>query len=427
LHHKSQNMPAMTFLCTPSQAPRSVGGAATGTKRRRRSRRGEQLCAGEQFDPALVSLKLDAVGEPLRRRSRLGQHPPCLQSLQAPHSTPNILKPLIAEAEAALAAVAEEAACKAEEVKAAEEAARIAEEAKAAEEAACKAEEARLLQNLKTIVISMERRPDRWQGCAARLTETCPGLPFQLFPAVDGRQTPIGTNLVTSSWDSTENVVYQRIRSERKGWDDLHTYHERVLELSPGERGCAASHIGAWRHCLAIDAPLLVLEDDAAPMPDFAGILRRAMAALPAERHVLYLGYSQAAGWRREISAELVESEYVWTTVGYILWPSAARLLLSKLPIDQPVDNWMANLCAKGELKAFCIRPKIIRQSDAWNCGSDIMHSDENYWGPDSDIIHSEVAPVETSTSLGRAIPGAIFDDGSSFWDLSGAQQEQVC
>jgi len=225
-----------------------------------------------------------------------------------------------------------------------------------------------------------------------------------------------------------ENVVYQRIRSERKGWDDLHTYHERKLDLSPGERGCSASHIQAWRHCLATgtDKPLLVLEDDAAPMPDFAGILTRALEALPSEAHILYLGYSQAAEWRRELSPELVESEYVWTTVGYMIWPAGARLLLSQLPIDQPVDNWMANLCAKNKLKAYCVRPKLIRQSDAWNCGSDIRHSDENYWGPDSDIIHSEVAPVPTSALQGRAIPGAIFDDGSSFWDIDQAQQEQV-
>merc|ERR1719235_1417578 len=142
------------------------------------------------------------------------------------------------------------------------------------------------------------------EGCVARLAATCPGLRTERMQAVDGRQTVIGANLVTSSWDTTENVVYQRIRSERKGWDDLHTYHERVLELSPGERGCAASHIQAWRHCLATgnEQPLLVLEDDAAPMPDFGGILTRALAALPSDAGVLYLGYSQAAHWRREIS-----------------------------------------------------------------------------------------------------------------------------
>jgi hypothetical protein len=173
---------------------------------------------------------------------------------------------------------------------------------------------------------------------------------------------------------------------------------------------------------------LLVLEDDAAPVPDFAGILSRALASLPDDANILYLGYSQASDWRREVSPELVESDYVWTTVGYIIWPATARLLLSKLPVDQPVDNWLALMCARGELKAYCIRPKIIRQADAWNCGSDIAHSDENYWGPDSDIMHSDTVPMPARDPHARSAPGAIIlDDGSSFWDLSAPRLEHVC
>jgi len=123
--------------------------------------------------------------------------------------------------------------------------------------------------------------------------------------------------------------------------------------------------------------PLLVLEDDAAPTPDFVAALARAMAALPSDAQLLYLGYSQAAEWRREVNPELVEAEYVWTTVGYIIWPSTASFLLSQLPINQPVDNWLAQLCADGALKSYCIRPKIIHQADAWNVNSDVGHSDE--------------------------------------------------
>jgi len=420
----------MALVFTPVQNGHNGNGGATGTKRRRRSRRGEPVCA----EPSLVALKLDAVGEPQRRRPRVGSSPRLqrqISPLCQPQLKPEV--PTFIELPPAQPALDKEAALRAEVLeeeatRRAEEAARKAEEtAREAEEADGKAKEAALLRSLKTVVITLERRPDRMQACAQRIAATCPDLQLELFPAVDGRTTPIGANLCTKAWDSTENVVYQRIRSERKGWDDLHTYHERVLDLSPGERGCAASHILAWRRCAASgsDSPLLVLEDDAAPMPDFGGILSRALAALPGDAGVLYLGYSQAAGWRRELSAELVESEYVWTTVAYLIWPAAARLLLSKLPVNQPVDNFMAQLCARGELKAYCIRPKIIRQSDAWNCGSDIRHSDEQYWGPDSDIIHSEVAPAP-ELPLDRAIPGATLDDGSSFWDLSGTQQEQV-
>jgi GR25 family glycosyltransferase involved in LPS biosynthesis len=291
-----------------------------------------------------------------------------------------------------------------------------------------KAEEVAFMGQFKAVIINMDRRPDRLEGCTSRLAVACPGLKWERMSAIDGRKTIISPNFVTSSWDTRPNVVYQKIRSMRKGWDDLHTYHERVLTLSPGERGCAASHIKAWRHCLASGSkePLIVIEDDAAPMPDFANILKRALAALPSDAHILYLGYSQAAHWRREVSAELVEAEYVWTTVGYIVWPAAAELMLSMLPIDQPVDNWMAQLCASGKMNSYCIRPKLIRQSDAWNCGSDIRHSDEGYWGPDSDIMHSDTAPVPPPDPLARSIPGAILDDGSYFWDLSCTQKDQM-
>merc|ERR1719469_1255170 len=138
------------------------------------------------------------------------------------------------------------------------------------------------------------------------------------------------------------------------------------------------------------EQPLLVLEDDAAPTAEFQEKLARALAALPSDAGLLYLGYSQAAEWRREVSPELVESEYVWTTVAYMVWPSCARKLLSQLPVSEPVDNWMAGLCAAGEVKAYCVRPKIVLQADAWNVNSDVAHSDEHYWGPCSDIQHSD-------------------------------------
>jgi len=256
------------------------------------------------------------------------------------------------------------------------------------------AEPAASLRDLQAIVVNLDRRPDRMLGCVERLQSHCPWLRAERFDASDGRRDSISETEVTSSWHTAQNVVYQKVRAIRKGWDDLDTYQERQLDLSPGERGCAHSHIRAWRQCLAgssgMERPLLVLEDDADPTPEFTRTLSRAWAALPSDAHVLYLGYSQAADWRRELSPELVESEYVWTTVGYVIWPAGARLLLDRLPIDQPVDNWMAGQAAAGDLKAYCVRPKIIRQAEAWNINSDVAHSDEHYWGPDSDIRHSD-------------------------------------
>jgi glycosyl transferase family 25 len=286
------------------------------------------------------------------------------------------------------------------------------------------------LLGLQAMVISLERRADRLQDCASRLKLSCPWLEFSPFAAIDGRVIPMSESDVVTSWQTHNNVKYQRKRSLRKGWNDLDSYQERTLTLSPGERGCAVSHIRIWERLVAEggDQPLLVLEDDAAPTPEFTQRLSRALSALPKDAHVLYLGYSQAADWRREVSPDLVEAEYVWTTVAYIIWPAGARLLLSRLPVDQPVDNWMAAMCAKGELKSYCVRPKVVLQADMWNVNSDVGHSDEHYWGACSDILHSDALYWGSEDKrLRDALPqscSAALDDApaqrtrSLFWDV---------
>jgi len=249
------------------------------------------------------------------------------------------------------------------------------------------------LANLEALLINLDRRPDRLEECSQRMRTHCPWLPYRRFRASDGKIDDIPLAEVTNSWHTGRNTVYQKIRSIRKGWDDLHTYHIRELVLSAGERGCASSHIRAWRQCLenskqGMEEPIIVFEDDALLMDNFTEVLTRVMAELPKDADVLYLGYSQAADWRREVTADIVEAEYVWTTVAYIVWPSGARKFLSRLPVNQPVDNWMATLCADREIKAYCIKPKIVRQADGWNVGSDVGHSDE---APPAGAISSDV------------------------------------
>lgn len=246
------------------------------------------------------------------------------------------------------------------------------------------------LANIEAVLINLDRRPDRLAECAKRLETHCDWLQYQRMRASDGKLDRISSHEVTHWWHTGRNVVYQKIRSRRKGWDDLHTYVVRELSLSAGERGCALSHIRAWRRCLesSPDQPLLVMEDDAVPSKDFTEVLKKAMTAMPRDVDVLYLGYSQAADWRRYVGPNLAEAEYVWTTVAYMVWPEGARKLLSKLPVNQPVDNFMATLCADGDLKAYCTLPKIVYQADGWNVKSDVGHSDE---APAPGVVTSDV------------------------------------
>jgi cation diffusion facilitator CzcD-associated flavoprotein CzcO len=103
----------------------------------------------------------------------------------------------------------------------------------------------------------------------------------------------------------------------------------------------------------------------------------------------------------------------------------------------------MAGLCAAGELKAYCVRPKIVLQAEGWNVNSDVSHSDEHYWGPGSDIQHSDdlywgpakppgvnpcdpkgCSPFSLSPEPLPHLNAQSFAAGSCFWDLDSADSE---
>merc|ERR1719409_1938727 len=113
-----------------------------------------------------------------------------------------------------------------------------------------------------------------------------------------------------------------------------------------------------------------------------------------------------------------------------MVWPKGARTLLSRLPIDGPVDNWMAGLGAAGDIKAYAVRPKIVLQADAWNVNSDVGHSDEQYWGPSSDIHHSDAfywGNPTTSEFPGGApsMLGKQIDRSNTIWANLDEDSEQ--
>lgn len=241
------------------------------------------------------------------------------------------------------------------------------------------------------VVLNLARRPDRWEEARQRL-ETIGGLFFERIEAVDGETgAAIPETDVSRSWSTERNWRY--VTQVFEGGVDC-GYMKRQLRLTAGERGCAASHIALWRRCAAAplkegnrnallpeDGAMLVLEDDALPKKDFVRRLRLALQDLHNEApDLLFLGYTQAAPWRRIVSAHVREAEYLWTTVGYVIWPSGAQKLLANLPVDQPVDNFMANLTAQGTLRCFAIEPLIVQQAKAWGVDADVAHSDDVAW-----------------------------------------------
>lgn len=104
----------------------------------------------------------------------------------------------------------------------------------------------------------------------------------------------------------------------------------------------------------------VVLEDDVCfpqqSLADLRANIRALVKALPADVDILYLGglLPKAAPefhLQHKKKEPFYTVNYVWTLQAYVLRRRAVEVLLSKLPICAPVDNFVAGLIYAGELK----------------------------------------------------------------------------
>ena len=220
------------------------------------------------------------------------------------------------------------------------------------------------LRKLGAVVINLDNRPDRFETLQRSRGKNAPWLKLQRLAAVDGRVTKIPSRDVVKTW-STARLAQM-----------FHWYRDKKIPMSGGERGCCASHLKAWRQCVKSGKPLLVLEDDAVILPTFTSTLTEALKELPKDTGALWLT-SKDRGSRKRLGKVIMQPHYLWTTVGYIIWPKAAKALIELLPMDMPVDNFMAWHVKQQLVKAFSVSPAVVRQAQTWNVGSDVPHSDD--------------------------------------------------
>lgn len=224
------------------------------------------------------------------------------------------------------------------------------------------------LKGISAVAINLATREDRWLKVQKSVAKQAPWLRFTRMIAVDGRVAPPPKKDVDIKWSTA------RLASLFP-W-----YKPTTCTMSPGERGCCGSHIKAWRQAAKGTKPLLVLEDDAVALPTFAGTLTQAVREAPRGTGMVFLS-SKDRGYPKRVGEVLMKPGFVWTTVGYVIWPATARALLKMLPLDMPVDNFLAWHIKQGTIKGFSVRPAAVRQAQTWNLGSDIKHSDDAaYW-----------------------------------------------
>lgn len=197
---------------------------------------------------------------------------------------------------------------------------------------------------MKAFVINLDRSPERLAFMRDQLAAL--GLPFERFPAVDGR--------ALSAADRAAR--FSRVRS----------FVAAKKRLSDAEIGVALSHVGCCRRLVAGRLPYaLVLEDDVRLRADFPATLRRVEAFLDpdAPQLVLLSGYGVADA---ETHPEEIRPETsAWCADAYVLTLPAARLVLRlNDPVITVADSFK-RWRRRGGLQLFRALPASAAQDDA--------------------------------------------------------------
>lgn len=218
---------------------------------------------------------------------------------------------------------------------------------------------------------------------------------LERFEAIDGREILPGQfeNLCLWEWNATNNSRWDR---------SIAPPFEK--KLTSGEVGCILSHIAVWQDLAAhpkFNATMLILEDDVVFYPGtsesqsaFVEAFASLTQALPLDWDLLYLGFCNCgprksivssttlAAEGRRVPIELFRPTYGFYTHAYALTRSAARQLLSLLPVSAPLDVWLADNAWFGLNVYVSVIP-----SDAGLKGKGVSLIAQHR--VDSDIVHS--------------------------------------
>ncbi len=202
--------------------------------------------------------------------------------------------------------------------------------------------------SLPIVFINLDRDAERRTRLLAELQSI--DMPSERFPAVWWADVPPEQ---TSRW-----------------YSDALNARQYYKPLRNGEKGCYASHIGAWQQLLASDSPaLVVLEDDVRLTPQFAEVVNAIAALQEPWDMVKLLGRD-----REKVRSErplvpgtaLVDYARVPSmTAGYVVSRAGAtKLLAHRQPFGRPIDVDLRFWWQCDQLRILGVSPTAIALDD---------------------------------------------------------------
>lgn len=196
-------------------------------------------------------------------------------------------------------------------------------------------------------VVNLETSTDRRKFISDQLDKL--GIPFEIFPAVDGRKLPQAE--VDAGYDSEGSVSFFG------------------RELTRGEIGCSWSHLNIYRKMVEDNIEeAMILEDDVILCDELPEILSRE-PEFPEDWELMFLSHNNAVSsvWDRQRLfgkyhiVRFVENPN-WTS-GYLIKLSGAKKLLAAgFPIRMPAD-WLTGNRLGIDVRLYGIKPVCIPQN----------------------------------------------------------------
>lgn len=270
--------------------------------------------------------------------------------------------------------------------------------------------------------INLNWRVDKWRHFHKEVEST--GNPAFLskikrFSGIDGASALESGALddVCIEWDASINAKYssKAVAGRRT--------------MTPGEIGCALSHVALWRKLVVASSGraeetstcMMILEDDAVftkkhGKSRFVEAFDSAWSKLPVDFGVLFLGFS-SRGERSYISendnvkavktaemktdterpiqthhVKLYIPEYGYHTHAYVITDAAARHFLEHVPVQGPIDVWLADN-HYFDIPVYCaVIANEGWQSENGTFEGSVLVSQDRSRGSISDVVQSSNA-----------------------------------
>jgi glycosyl transferase family 25 len=197
---------------------------------------------------------------------------------------------------------------------------------------------------MRVYVINLESSVERRVTLGQRLAAL--GVEHDIFRAIDGRTG-------AAAFESCDLRQYQ-----------LNTGRTP----SDGEVGCYASHLRLWQRCAETDEPLVVMEDDAEPLPTFAAALEVARGLI-ARYGFMRFEYDGPGHPARTRAVETVGAftahyfvKYPYGAMCYAVSPPVARAFVAaSRELRAPVDQFIKRCWEHGQ-PLYGLLPYSVRE-----------------------------------------------------------------